>query len=59
MGTRSHGDRRPADVAANAVRVMRIATGGIEETSISGKTRGRHVGADSRVTATTARRGQP
>lgn len=31
MPTGPKGEKRPTDVIGNAVRVMRIATGGIEE----------------------------
>jgi hypothetical protein len=44
------GEKRPADVIGNAVHVMRIATGEIEETPKpkSGRTRSGHAGAKAR-----------
>ncbi len=35
MPTGPKGEKRPADPIANAVHVMRVATGGIEETHVS------------------------
>jgi hypothetical protein len=46
------GEKRPADVIGNAVHVMRIATGEIEETrTSSGRTRSGHAGAKARAKA--------
>jgi hypothetical protein len=45
-----NGEKRPADVVANAVRVMRIATGEIDETPIvSGRRRSGQAGAKARA----------
>jgi hypothetical protein len=46
------GEKRPADVIGNAVHVMRIATGEIEETPPkSGRTRSGRAGAKARANA--------
>jgi hypothetical protein len=46
------GEKRPADVIGNAVHVMRIATGEIEENPPpSGRTRSGHAGAKARTKA--------
>ncbi len=45
------GEKRPADVIGNAVHVMRIATGEIEETVPSGRKRSGHAGAKARAMA--------
>jgi len=52
------GEKRPADVIGNAVHVMRIATGEIEEsTSLkSGKTRSGQAGAKARAAALSPRK---
>lgn len=42
------GEKRPADVIGNAVRVMRIATGEEEEALPSGKHRSGKAGAKAR-----------
>jgi hypothetical protein len=47
------GVTRPADVIGNAVHVMRIATGEIEEAVKSGRTRSGHAGAKARMDNTT------
>ena len=39
------GEKRPADVIGNAVHVMRIATGEVEETKPSGRVRSGRAGA--------------
>jgi hypothetical protein len=44
------GQKRPADVIGNAVHVMRIATGEIEETAAkSGRTKSGKAGAKARA----------
>jgi acyl-CoA reductase-like NAD-dependent aldehyde dehydrogenase len=46
------GEKRPADVIGNAVHVMRIATGEVEETAPkSGRTRSGRAGAKARASA--------
>jgi hypothetical protein len=45
------GEKRPADVIGNAVHVMRIATGEIEDTKLSGRVRSGHAGAKARAMA--------
>jgi hypothetical protein len=45
------GEKRPADVIGNAVHVMRIATGEIEESLPSGRTRSGRAGAKARAKA--------
>jgi hypothetical protein len=45
------GQKRPADVIGNAVHVMRIATGEIEESSTSGRIRSGYAGAKARAKA--------
>jgi hypothetical protein len=45
------GERRPADVIGNAVHVMRIATGDIEETPSSGRVRSGRAGGKARSKA--------
>jgi len=46
------GEKRPADVIGNAVHVMRIATGEIEEVQPkSGRVRSGHAGAKARAMA--------
>ena len=52
-----NGEKRPADVIANAVHVMRIATGEIAEVAKakSGRTRSGQAGARARVRATTSK----
>jgi len=45
------GEKRPADVIGNAVHVMRIATGEVEEASPSGRVRSGHAGAKARAMA--------
>lgn len=43
------GEKRPADVIGNAVHIMRIATGEIEETKAkSGRSRSGRAGAEAR-----------
>ena len=50
------GEKRPADVIGNAVHVMRIATGEIEETKPkSGRVRSGRAGATARATKLTAK----
>lgn len=48
-----NGQRRLSDVTSNAVLVMKIATGEMDETPTSGKTRSGHAGAAARVRNTT------
>jgi hypothetical protein len=44
------GEKRPADVIDNAVHVMRIATGEVEESPLkSGRVRSGHAGAKARA----------
>jgi hypothetical protein len=45
------GEKRPADVIGNAVHVMRIATGEIEESMPSGRVRSGRAGAKARAMA--------
>ncbi len=45
------GEKRPADVIGNAVHVMRIATGEIEESTPSGRIRSGRAGAKARTKA--------
>ena len=45
------GEKRPADVIGNAVHIMRIATGEIEESAPSGRVRSGHAGAKARAKA--------
>lgn len=45
------GEKRPADVIGNAVHVMRIATGEIEEALPSGRARSGQKGAKARMDA--------
>ena len=52
-----HGERRPADVIANAVHVMRVATGEAEEEYVDqGKRRGGLNGGRARAEALTPER---
>jgi hypothetical protein len=49
------GQKRPADVIGNAVHVMRIATGEVEETALkSGRTKSGKAGAKARARKLTA-----
>ncbi len=48
------GEKRPADVIGNAVRVMQIATGEIEETPSSGRVRSGRAGGKARSKALSA-----
>jgi hypothetical protein len=49
MPTGPKGEKRPADVIGNAVKVMRIATGEEEETKVrSGRVRSGRAGAKAR-----------
>ncbi len=49
------GEKRPADVIGNAVHVMRIATGEIEESAPkSGRTRSGRAGAKARAKSLSA-----
>ena len=49
------GEKRPADVIGNAVHVMRIATGEVEESAPkSGRTRSGRAGAKARAKSLTA-----
>lgn len=43
------GEKRPADVIGNAVHVMRIATGEVEDNPKSGRVRSGHAGARARA----------
>ena len=55
MPTGPHGEKRPADVIANAVHVMRIATGEAEEEYIdTAKAKGGRAGGEARAKALTA-----
>ena len=45
------GEKRPADVIGNAVHVMRIATGEIEDSPPSGRMRSGRAGAKARAMA--------
>jgi hypothetical protein len=45
------GEKRPADVIGNAVHVMRVATGEIEESIPSGRIRSGRAGAKARAIA--------
>ena len=47
------GRKRPADVVANAVHVMRLATGQIEEKPASNRAKGGIKGGKSRAAALT------
>ena len=47
-----NGEKRPADVIANAVHVMRIATGEVEETYVNaGQSKGGKKGGKARAAA--------
>jgi len=49
------GEKRPADVIGNAVHVMRIATGEIEDRKpLSGRVRSGHAGAKARTKSLSA-----
>jgi len=49
------GEKRPADVIGNAVHVMRIATGEVEESAPkSGRTRSGRAGAQARAKSLSA-----
>ena len=49
-----NGEKRPADVIANAVHVMRVATGEVEEEYVDlGKRRGGKNGGPARAAALT------
>ena len=51
------GEKRPADVIGNAVHVMRIATGEVEETSAkAGQSKGGKIGGKKRAEALTPAR---
>jgi hypothetical protein len=43
------GEKRPADVIGNAVHVMRIATGDVEDNPKSGRVRSGRAGAKARA----------
>jgi hypothetical protein len=45
------GEKRPADVIGNAVHVMRIATGDIEDEKPSGRVRSGRAGGRARATS--------
>lgn len=47
------GEKRPADVIGNAVHVMRIATGEIEDTPPSGRVRSGKAGGRARAASLT------
>ena len=47
------GEKRPADVIGNAVHVMRIATGEVEDNPKSGRVRSGRAGAKARAEALT------
>ena len=49
-----NGERRLADTTSNAVLVMKIATGEVEDTPKSGRTRSGHAGAKARAESMTA-----
>jgi hypothetical protein len=48
------GERRPADVIGNAVKVMRILTGEIEEAPPSGRVRSGKAGGRARAISLTS-----
>ena len=51
------GEKRPADVVANAVHVMRVATGDTEEAYVNaGKSKGGRKGGSARASALSAKR---
>lgn len=55
MPTGPNGEKRPADVIANAVHVMRIATGEAQEEYIdTAKAKGGRAGGKARAEALTA-----
>jgi hypothetical protein len=47
------GERRPADVIGNAVKIARIATGEIEDDRAGARSKGGKKGGKSRATALT------
>ena len=52
-----NGEKRPADVVANAVHVMRVATGDTEEAYVNAsKSKGGHKGGTARASALSAKR---
>jgi hypothetical protein len=52
------GEKRPADVIGNAVHIMRIATGEVEEAAPSGRFRSGHAGAKARARALSSEKRQ-
>lgn len=57
MPTGPNGEKRPADVIANAVHVMRVATGEAEEEYVNpGKSAGGHKGGAARAKILSAER---
>lgn len=50
------GRKRPADVIGNAVQVMQIATGQIEEAAPSGRAKGGKIGGKRRAETLTSER---
>ena len=51
-----NGERRPADVIGNAVMVMKIATGEMEDNRKSGRTRSGLAGGKARAESLTTER---
>ena len=52
-----NGEKRPGDVVANAVHVMRVATGDTEEAFVNaGKSKGGRKGGAARASALSAER---
>ena len=57
MPTGPNGEKRPADVIANAVHMMRVATGEAEETYVdTSKRNGGKKGGEARAKAVSAER---
>ena len=57
MPTGPNGEKRPADVIANAVRVMQIATGEVEEEYVdAAKRKGGQAGGKARAASVSAER---
>ena len=55
MPTGPNGEKRPADVIANAVHMMRVATGETEETYVdTSKRKGGQKGGEARAKAVSA-----
>ena len=57
MPTGPSGEKRPADVIANAVHMMRVATGEADETYVNeGKRKGGRKGGEARAKTVSAER---